>query len=74
MTQLPGFCGFSSLESYAPCTFNRRNSREPKTDYRPQAIRSERWRYIHDADDSEELSDMQADPNEWHNLAGKPVD
>jgi choline-sulfatase len=35
-------------------------------------IRSERWRYIHYADGSEELYDMHNDPNEWHNLAGKP--
>ena len=34
-------------------------------------IRSERWRYIHYADGSEELYDMQKDPNEWHNLASK---
>ena len=33
-------------------------------------IRSERWRYIHYADGSEELYDMQKDPNEWLNLAG----
>lgn len=32
-------------------------------------IRTERWRYIHYADGSEELYDMQADPNEWTNLA-----
>ena len=35
-------------------------------------IRSERWRYITYADGSEELYDMQADPHEWHNLAGEP--
>ena len=35
-------------------------------------IRSERWRYIHYADGSEELYDMKNDPNEWHNLAGQP--
>lgn len=35
-------------------------------------IRSERWRYIHYADGSEELYDMQADPNEWQNLAAQP--
>jgi len=35
-------------------------------------VRSERWRYIRYADGSEELYDMQADPEEWHNLAGKP--
>ncbi|MEY3897693.1 MAG: Choline-sulfatase, partial [Verrucomicrobiota bacterium] len=33
-------------------------------------IRSERWRYIHYADGSEELYDMVKDPNEWTNLAG----
>jgi hypothetical protein len=32
-------------------------------------IRTERWRYIRYADGSEELYDMQADPQEWNNLA-----
>jgi arylsulfatase A-like enzyme len=32
-------------------------------------IRTEHWRYIRYADGSEELYDMQADPNEWKNLA-----
>jgi arylsulfatase A-like enzyme len=36
------------------------------------AIRTERWRYIHYADDSEELYDIQNDPNEWSNIAKKP--
>jgi arylsulfatase A-like enzyme len=36
------------------------------------ALRSERWRYIRYADDGEELYDHATDPNEWHNLAGKP--
>jgi choline-sulfatase len=35
------------------------------------AIRSERWRYIRYADGSEELYDMERDPREWHNLAGR---
>ena len=35
------------------------------------AVRSERWRYIRYADGSEELYDMQNDPNEWTNLAVK---
>jgi choline-sulfatase len=35
-------------------------------------IRSERWRYIRYADGSEELYDLQEDPNEWTNLAADP--
>ena len=35
-------------------------------------VRSERWRYIVYADGSEELYDMQTDPNEWTNVAGDP--
>ncbi|MCF7816381.1 MAG: sulfatase [Kiritimatiellales bacterium] len=35
-------------------------------------VRTERWRYIRYADGSEELYDMQADPNEWTNLAPLP--
>ncbi|MDA7897646.1 choline-sulfatase, partial [Akkermansiaceae bacterium] len=30
------------------------------------------WRYIQYADGSEELYDMEKDPNEWVNLIGKP--
>jgi arylsulfatase A-like enzyme len=36
------------------------------------AVRSQRWRYIHYADGSEELYDHDSDPNEWHNLAHEP--
>lgn len=32
-------------------------------------IRTENWRYIHYADGTEELYDLQADPHEWTNLA-----
>lgn len=35
-------------------------------------IRTEDWRYIRYADGSEELYDMQRDPNEWTNLAKDP--
>ncbi len=35
-------------------------------------VRSERWRYIRYADSSEELYDLEKDPHEWHNLAGRP--
>jgi arylsulfatase A-like enzyme len=34
------------------------------------SVRTEKWRYIHYADGSEELYDETADPNEWKNLAG----
>jgi len=34
------------------------------------AVRTERWRYIRYADGSDELYDLQSDPNEWTNLAG----
>ena len=40
---------------------NRQNS---------HAVRSEKWRYIRYADDTEELYDHDADPLEWKNLAG----
>jgi choline-sulfatase len=35
------------------------------------AIRSERWRYIRYADESEELYDLLSDPHEWDNLVGR---
>jgi arylsulfatase A-like enzyme len=36
------------------------------------SVRSERWRYIRYANGDEELYDLQADRNEWENLADKP--
>lgn len=36
------------------------------------ALRTDRYRYIRYEDGSEELYDHQQDPNEWHNLAGRP--
>jgi len=37
------------------------------------AVRSARWRYIRYADGSEEMYDMQDDPQEWKNLASDPA-
>jgi arylsulfatase A-like enzyme len=37
------------------------------------AVRDLRWRYIHYDDGSEELYDLQTDPNEWTNLASLPA-
>jgi arylsulfatase A-like enzyme len=36
------------------------------------SVRDERWRYLRYSDGAEELYDHAADPNEWHNVAGKP--
>ena len=35
------------------------------------SVRSERWRYIRYADESEELYDLASDPREWRNLAAE---
>ena len=37
------------------------------------AIRTDRWRYIHYADGSQELYDMKSDAREWKNLASDPA-
>ncbi len=36
------------------------------------AIMNRKWRYIRYKDNSEELYDVEKDPNEWHNLAKEP--
>lgn len=36
------------------------------------SVRDERWRFIRYSDGTEELYDLQADPQEWHNLVTQP--
>ena len=61
-------------ESLVPLLQNpdRKTSRALVTMFDPgnASLRTVHWRYIRYADGSEELYDMQSDPNEWHNLAG----
>lgn len=39
-------------------------------DFADYSVRYRKWHYIRYVDDSEELYDLDADPEEWHNLAG----
>lgn len=41
-------------------------------DFNEFSVRTEDWHYIHYIDDSEELYDLGADPEEWRNLASDP--
>ena len=51
----------------------RKTGRKLLTTFDPGniSLRTERWRYIRYADGNEELYDLQADPNEWTNLAAE---
>ena len=41
-------------------------------DFGDYSVRYEKWHYIKYIDDSEELYDLENDPEEWHNLASSP--
>ena len=78
LNELCGLKPRSDLEgiSLAPQLKNAQTKRErPAITSHNQGnhgVRSERWRYIHYADGSEELYDLQSDPHEWTNLAARP--
>lgn len=72
-------CGLPSVEGLEglslaktllePDTAKDRNVFLPYLDPGGYAIISQKWRYIHYSDDTEELYNVEADPNEWDNLA-----
>ena len=51
---------------------NRKTDRAVLTTFDPgnASLRTDRWRYVRYTDGSDELYDLQSDPNEWDNLAG----
>ena len=73
LTKLPPRQGLDG-QSLVPQMQGRRRTRPAITTANQgnHAIRTDRWRYIHYADGSEELYDRRADPNEWTNLAKNP--
>jgi len=50
------FSEYHSLGAYAPCFM----------------VRQGQWKYVHIHGYDAQLFDLQADPGEWHNLAGQP--
>lgn len=78
LTELCGLPAKEGIESRSLATLLR----DPKAEWqhaalthldRPQnyAISTQRWRYLHYFDGTEELYDIETDPHEWENLAEK---
>ena len=55
-----------------PASANDRNVFLPHMNRGEYAVINRDWRYIRYGDDGEELYDLKADPNEWHNIAAMP--
>lgn len=64
--------GLSLLPQLKDATVSRDRPAITSHNQGNHGVRSERFRYIHYADGSEELYDCQADPHEWTNLASNP--
>ncbi len=72
LCNLPGRSDFDGVSLRSMLTNPQENVARPiisTYDYGSFSIRYENWHYIKYIDDSEELYNLEDDPEEWHNLA-----